>query len=75
MKFKSILYLLTFLIPVISYCQETPMEIPLWPNGAPGFENRRNEPTKAKDWWIKNIHNPSITVYPAPEGKLLEQRS
>lgn len=69
MKFKSILYLLTFLAPVISYCQETPTEIPLWANGAPGFESRRNEPTKAKDWWIKNIHNPSITVYQAPKEK------
>jgi len=69
MKFKSILYLVTFLAPVISYCQETPTEIPLWANGAPGFESRRNEPTKAKDWWVKNIHNPSITVYPAPKEK------
>lgn len=42
--------------------------IPLWPNGAPGFESRRAEPEQAKDWWVKNIHNPSITVYhPSPE--------
>ena len=44
-------------------------EIPLWPAGAPGFESRRNEPVHAKDWWIKNIHNPSITIYPAPREK------
>jgi acetyl esterase/lipase len=50
-------------------CQTAPVEVPLWPNGAPGFENRRNEPTQAKDWWIKNIHNPSITVYAPPKDK------
>jgi acetyl esterase/lipase len=38
-------------------------QIPLWPGGAPGFENRRDEPEQAKDWWVKNIHNPSVTVY------------
>lgn len=36
---------------------------PLWANGAPGFEHRKNEPERAKDWWVKNIHNPSITLY------------
>lgn len=43
--------------------------LPLWSNGAPGFENRRNEPEQAKDWWVKNIHNPSITVYLPPKEK------
>jgi len=37
--------------------------VPLWQNGAPGFENRKNEPEQAKDWWVKNIHNPSLTVF------------
>ncbi|HEY4208170.1 MAG TPA: alpha/beta hydrolase [Puia sp.] len=36
---------------------------PLWPKGAPGFESRRNIPEQAKDYWVKNIHNPSIQVY------------
>jgi len=49
--------------------QEAPREIPLWPNGAPGFESRRNEPTIAKDYWVRNIHNPSITVYLPPKEK------
>jgi acetyl esterase/lipase len=44
-------------------------QIPLWTNGAPGFEQRRNEPEQAKDWWVKNIHNPSVTVFPAPKSK------
>jgi acetyl esterase/lipase len=43
--------------------QESPREIPLWPQGAPGFESRRNEKQTAKDYWVANIHNPSLTVY------------
>ena len=43
--------------------QPAAQHIPLWPDGAPGFEQRRNEPELAKDWWVRNIHNPSITVY------------
>ena len=46
-----------------------PQVIHLWPNGAPGFEDRRDEPELAKDYWVRNIHNPSITVFPAPKEK------
>ena len=42
--------------------------IPLWDKGAPGFEDRRNEPEKAESYWVANIHNPSITVYLPPAG-------
>lgn len=41
--------------------------IPLWNNGAPGFENRKNEKEEAKDWWVRNIHNPSVTVFLPPK--------
>ncbi|MEP6682822.1 MAG: alpha/beta hydrolase [Parafilimonas sp.] len=37
--------------------------ISLWKNGAPGFENKKNEPELAKDWWVRNINNPSLTVF------------
>ena len=43
--------------------------IPLWQNGAPGFENKRSEPESAKDYWVKNIHNPSLQVFTPPAGK------
>jgi acetyl esterase/lipase len=43
--------------------------IPLWENGAPGFESRRDEPEQHEDWWYKNIHNPSLTVFQPPAGK------
>jgi acetyl esterase/lipase len=51
------------LFPVATDAQDTGRIIHLWPNGAPGFESRRNEPEQAKDYWVKNIHNPSISVY------------
>lgn len=41
----------------------SPIVVPLYPAGAKGFESRRNEAELAKDYWIRNIHNPSLTVY------------
>ena len=49
--------------------QTTAQQIHLWDAGAPGFENRKDEPEQAKDWWVKNIHNPSITVFLPPKEK------
>jgi acetyl esterase/lipase len=45
------------------HAQTDSLVIPLWKNGAPGFENRKDEPEEAKDYWVKNINNPSITVF------------
>jgi len=52
--------------PVLASAQQV---IPLWTKGAPGFEARRNEPEQHQDWWYKNIHNPSLTVFLPPAGK------
>jgi len=62
-------YFLFCLLPLAGQAQEKGTEIPLWAKGAPGFENRRNEPQQAKDWWVKNIHNPSVTVFLPPKEK------
>jgi acetyl esterase/lipase len=43
--------------------------IPLWPNGAPGFEDRRNEPELARDYWVRHINNPSLTVFLPPKDQ------
>src|SRR5947209_5044372 len=53
----------------LAVAQQAPQEIPLWPNGAPGFESRRNEPIIAKDYYIRNVHNPSLTAYLPPKDK------
>jgi acetyl esterase/lipase len=57
------------LIPAATFAAESHEEIPLWAKGAPGFEDRKNEPIQAKDYWVKNVHNPSVTVFLPPAEK------
>lgn len=66
---KLIKTFICLLLPAVLWAQTEPTVIPLWPKGAPGFENRRNEPEQAKDYWVKNIHNPSLTVFLPPKDK------
>ena len=40
-----------------------PERIALWPNGAPGSEAHRGEAEVAKEYWVNNIHDPSVTVF------------
>ena len=54
---------------MLSLGQATPTAIPVWEKGAPGFESRRTEPEEAKDYWVKNVHNPSLTVFLPPKEK------
>ena len=63
--------LIASLIPALALCAAAQAQqvIPLWEKGAPGFEARRAEPEQHQDWWYKNIHNPSLTVYAPPPGK------
>lgn len=37
--------------------------LPLWVDGALGFEARKYIPERAKDWWVRDIHNPSQTLF------------
>lgn len=43
--------------------------VPLWPNGAPGFEARKDIPEQAASYWVKNVNNPSLTVFLPPKEK------
>jgi acetyl esterase/lipase len=62
---KGIFYCLCFFAAIFFsekiFSQDS--SIPLWQNGAPGFENKKNEPELAKDWWVRNINNPSLIVF------------
>lgn len=58
---------LTFLGLMITYIISAQEIYPLWPEGAPGFEYLKDEPERAKDWWVKNIYNPSVTRYTPEE--------
>ena len=42
--------------------------LPLWPNGAPGSEARAHEPEVAQDYWVRNIHDPSVTMFAPDPG-------
>ena len=56
------------LIGAPSAVQAQDAVIPLWEAGAPGSEAHRGEAEIAQDWWVRNIHNPSLTaLLPAPE--------
>ncbi len=71
-KFIRTLFVLLigiFLSYELAFTQVKYFVVPLWQNGAPGFENRRNEPEISKDWWVRNIHNPSLMVYLPEKAK------
>ena len=55
-------FILSFII-FNAFAQQNPEVIYLWPNGAPGFESMKDTPERTKDWWVKDIHNPSITLF------------
>ena len=40
-----------------------PTMVNLWPQGAPGSGARRAEPEIAKDYWVRNVQNPSLTIF------------
>lgn len=57
-----------FLMNGIATANE-PETIHLWKKGAPGFEKLKDIPESAKDWWVRDINNPSIVVF-KPEKEL-----
>jgi acetyl esterase/lipase len=57
------------LAPAIASAQTKQFVIPLWEKGAPGFEKLRDVPEQAKDYWVKNINNPTLTVFLPPKDK------
>jgi acetyl esterase/lipase len=65
----EMMFALLLLVTASALGADAPEQISLWSNGAPGFEDRRNEPEQAKDYWVRNIHNPSITVFLPPKEK------
>lgn len=44
------------------YVPAAPTVTSIWPEGAPGL-SRRNEPEIARDYWVRNVHNPSLTTF------------
>jgi endo-1,4-beta-xylanase len=75
MRLKSrCLALLLLLVPAWATADDPNPEVPLWPNGAPGFEKRKGEPdvqtvSKSGEVSVKGVHNPSLTVFLPAKGK------
>ncbi|UZD24159.1 alpha/beta hydrolase [Algoriphagus halophytocola] len=63
MKFYPLSLMLLLCLCSTVFAQQSGEKIYLWENGAPGFEERKDEPELAQDWWVRNIHNPSITLF------------
>lgn len=62
-KTASCFLLFSLIFATSIYAQTDPIVVPLWENGAPGFEDRKDEPEQAADWWVRNIHNPTANVF------------
>jgi acetyl esterase/lipase len=61
-------FLLLLTAALLARADDVPAVAPLWSHGAPGSQARRAEPEIAHDYWVRNIHNPSLTIYlPSPE--------
>lgn len=71
MKLHSILFLC--FAAVASLAADTPKEIVLWPDGAPGSEGKTApevvEPSKSGERKVSSIHKPSITPFLPPKEK------
>ena len=54
---------------VVPSTAQEPLTIPLWKNGPPGFEDKKNQSEQAESYWVKNVHNPSLTAFLPPKDK------
>jgi acetyl esterase/lipase len=57
-----------------SFAADPRTEVPLWANGAPGSESRKDEKEmknvqKSGEYNVTNVHNPSLTVFLPPKEK------
>src|SRR4029079_5088240 len=73
---RRILAITLLLAPVLSVvaADDPRPEVPLWPNGAPGSESRKDEKEvrevqKSGEYKVTNVHNPSLTVFLPPKDK------
>jgi acetyl esterase/lipase len=69
MKIKQAVCSIVVAIPMALMAQETQQVIHLWPNGAPGFESRKDIPEAGTSAMLKSVDNPSLTVFLPPKEK------
>lgn len=66
----KIILVTALLIMTTSLCAQKPIELPLWPNGAPNSNELKGDEQEMDNGRVSNIKNPDITVYRAenPNG-------
>ena len=66
---KKIL-LLSFLFAATMLSAQKPVELPLWPNGAPNNNELTTSGQNHNNEWVSDVTTPTLTVYPAshPNG-------
>jgi acetyl esterase/lipase len=69
MKIRHTVCSILLAFPLTLRAQEAPPVIHLWPNGAPGFESRKDIPEAGTPAMIKSVDNPSLTVFLPPKEK------
>jgi acetyl esterase/lipase len=69
MNTKSFALGLSVLLAAVILRAEEPVVVPLWTNGAPGFEQLRNEPEVVANGRVRNVNNPSLTIFLPPKDK------
>lgn len=69
MKIKQAVCSIIVAIPMALMAQDAPTVIHLWPNGAPGFESRKDIPEAGTSAMLKSVDNPSLTVFLPPKEK------
>ncbi len=60
---------ITTFCAVQALAADTPSQIPLWVDGAPGSVERMHEPEKREGANVSNVHHPSITPYLPADGE------
>ncbi|WP_294588474.1 alpha/beta hydrolase [uncultured Bacteroides sp.] len=62
-------FILSFLLVTTILSAQKPIELPLWPNGAPN-SNELNSEEQSGEGWVSNVTEPFIKVFPAekPNG-------
>jgi len=66
--FRLSVFLFFTMVSLSAVPRSADLVIPLWEQGAPGSEDFKDQAEKSKDWWYKNIHNPSLNVFFPEEG-------
>src|SRR2546428_750189 len=69
---RTSLFAFLLLLPVAVRAASEPMEIPLWPKGAPGSEGKNDKEVVKQgtngEHSVYSVHNPSITPYLPPKS-------